>query len=105
MGRVVAFDTRDPRFKSGHQQILLTINCIEKTKIKKKRLGIAHLERYTIQSSIYGKCTSKNQPKVQLNTNCKLSGPAKISHNRICAKNWTKSGVAKLEKNNKWFGQ
>ena len=39
VGRVVASDTRGPRFKSGHQQTLhylYTVNCIEKTKIKKK---------------------------------------------------------------------
>ena len=30
----VASDTRDPRFESSHQQMLLTINGIEKIKIK-----------------------------------------------------------------------
>ena len=46
VGRVVARDTRGPRFHSSHQQNfiehLLIINCIEKTKINKKRLGMAH---------------------------------------------------------------
>ena len=28
IGKAVASDTRDPRFKSSHQQILFTINCI-----------------------------------------------------------------------------
>ena len=40
VGRAVAFDTRDLRFESSHQQIfikhLFTVNCVEKTKIKKK---------------------------------------------------------------------
>ena len=37
--RMVASDTRGPRFKSSHQQILylLTANCIEKTKVNQKR--------------------------------------------------------------------
>ena len=34
VGRVVASDTRDPRFESNHWQIIFTINCIQKTKIK-----------------------------------------------------------------------
>ena len=46
VGRAVAFDTRDPRFDSSHWQNfiehLFIINCIEKTKINKKRLGMAH---------------------------------------------------------------
>ena len=46
VGRAVAFDTRGPRFDSSHRQNfiehLFIINCIEKTKIKKKRPGMAH---------------------------------------------------------------
>ena len=46
VGRVVAFDTRGPRFDSSHRQNfiehLFIINCIEKTKINKKRPGMAH---------------------------------------------------------------
>ena len=46
VGRAVAFDTRGPRFDSSHWQNfiehLFIINCIEKTKINKKRLGMAH---------------------------------------------------------------
>ena len=45
-GRAVAFDTRRPRFDSSHRQNfiehLFIINCIEKTKINKKRPGMAH---------------------------------------------------------------
>ena len=40
VGRAVASDSRDPRFESRHQQTfiehLFTVNCVEKTKIKKK---------------------------------------------------------------------
>ena len=32
----VAFNTRDPLFESIHRQILIAINCIGKTNIKKK---------------------------------------------------------------------
>ena len=47
MGRAVASDTRGPRFESSHWQLLsdiylFTVNCIEKTKIKKKRPWMAH---------------------------------------------------------------
>ena len=63
VGRVVASDTRGPRFESSHRQnlcwtfvYLFTINCIEKTKIKKeagngtlfkKRLGYV---RYNVST-------------------------------------------------------
>ena len=43
VGRADASDTRDPRFKSHHRQIIYRFICqlhdIEKTKIKKKRQG------------------------------------------------------------------
>ena len=50
VGRAVAFNTRGPRFDSSHRQNfiehlfvnLFIINCIEKTKINKKRQGMAH---------------------------------------------------------------
>ena len=46
---MVASNTRDPRFESSHRQILFTIkciiNCVEKTKIKKKRPGMARLNK------------------------------------------------------------
>ena len=49
VGRAVASDTRGPRFESSHRQnlywTLFTVNCIEKTKIKKKRPGMAHLKK------------------------------------------------------------
>ena len=43
VGRAVTFDTRGPQFvrKKCIEQ-LFTVNCIEKTKIKKKRPGMAH---------------------------------------------------------------
>ena len=50
VGRAVTFDARGPRFESSHRQTfisdiyLFTVNCIEKTKIKKKRPGMAHLK-------------------------------------------------------------
>ena len=48
VGRAVASNTRGPRFESSHWQTLYiehvsTVNCIEKTKIKKKRSRMAHL--------------------------------------------------------------
>ena len=42
VGRAVASDTRGPRFESSHRRNFIhvfTINCIEKTKIKKKEAG------------------------------------------------------------------
>ena len=45
VGRAVSSDTRVPRFESSHQQTFIhvfTINCIEKTKMKKKRPEMAH---------------------------------------------------------------
>ena len=63
-------DTRRPQFESSHRRIfihLFTVNCIEKTK-RKKRPGIVHLKmsgylgrhdtKITLQSllSIYLKC-------------------------------------------------
>ena len=50
VGRAVATDTRGPRFKSSHWRkfkkniCLLFVNFIEKTKIKIKRPGMAHLK-------------------------------------------------------------
>ena len=48
VGRAVASDTRGPRFKSSHRRNcinILTNNCIEKTKIKKKEAGIGTILR------------------------------------------------------------
>ena len=46
VGRAVAPDSRGPWFESRHWQKIyiehFTVNCIEKTKIKKKRPGKAH---------------------------------------------------------------
>ena len=48
VGRAVASVTRGPRFESSHRQTfildiyLFPVNFIEKTKIKKKRQGMAH---------------------------------------------------------------
>ena len=44
-GRVVASDTRDSRFESSHRQTLFNVYCIEETKIKKKRPGMAQLNK------------------------------------------------------------
>ena len=47
VGRVVASDTRGPRFESAHQKTfyyLSSVNCIEKTNIKKKGPGMGHLK-------------------------------------------------------------
>ena len=58
VGRAVASDTRDPQFESSHRKAfikhLFTVNCVVKTKIKKKRPGMAyfltniHFVRYTL---------------------------------------------------------
>ena len=46
VGRAFAFDTRGPRFNCSHRQYfiehLFIINFIEKTKLNKKRPGMAH---------------------------------------------------------------
>ena len=39
VGRAIASDASDPQFKSLHWQLLLTVGCFEKTKIKKKEAG------------------------------------------------------------------
>ena len=58
--RAVSSDTRDPWFESCHWQnlywTLFPFNCIEKTKIKKKRLGMAHFlkNKIFISLSLYG---------------------------------------------------
>ena len=43
VGRAAASDTRDPRFEPCHPQNLIYLFIIEKTKMKKKRLGMIHL--------------------------------------------------------------
>ena len=60
VGRVVASDTRGLRFESSHRQNFIhvfTINCVEKTKIKKKGPGMAPFLK---------------KPKKQLNQKCSL---------------------------------
>ena len=50
-GRAVASDTTDPRFKSRHWQNFIyqfDNQNTEKTKIKKKRPGMAHLKKTVI---------------------------------------------------------
>ena len=42
VGRVVASNTRDLRFEFSDRQIVSNINCIEKTKMRKKSPGMAH---------------------------------------------------------------
>ena len=57
VGRAVASNTRGPQFKSSLRQTLyhlLTVNCIEKTKINKKRLGKAHfLKKQSVKGGSY----------------------------------------------------
>ena len=49
VGKAVASNTRGLRYESSHQQklywTLFTVSCQEKTKIKKKRPGMAHLKK------------------------------------------------------------
>ena len=56
VGRAGTSDTRGLWFESSHWQIFINIEhfvycqlCIEKTKIKKKRPGMAHLKKTKIQ--------------------------------------------------------
>jgi len=42
VGRVVVPNTKELQDASSHQQISFTINCIEKTKTKKKETGNGH---------------------------------------------------------------
>ena len=50
VGTAVVYDARGPQFESSHRQTfmsdiyLYTVNCIEKTKIKKRRPIMAHLK-------------------------------------------------------------
>ena len=49
VGRAVASNTRRPWFKTSHRKTfyiehLFSVNCIEKTKIKKKRPGMVHFK-------------------------------------------------------------
>ena len=48
VGREVASHTSDPQFKSSHRQILFTIHCVEKTKMKKKRPGLAQFKKMMV---------------------------------------------------------
>ena len=52
VGRAVASDTRDPSFESSHSETfieqLFAVNCVEKTKIKKKRPEMVHLKKKTL---------------------------------------------------------
>ena len=41
VGRAIASHTRDPRFESSHRQDFIMNIFVEKTKIKKKRSGMA----------------------------------------------------------------
>ena len=52
VGRAVAADTRDLSFKSQHWQnfIYQLYSIIEKTKLKKKRLGMAHLRKIATET-------------------------------------------------------
>ena len=54
VGRAVNFNTRGPRFDSSHWQNfiehLFIINCIEKTKINKKRPGMAHFFKKKVEA-------------------------------------------------------
>ena len=43
-GREVIFDTRDQQFESSHRQFFIAINCIEKTKKRKKKPGMGQIE-------------------------------------------------------------
>ena len=49
VGKAVASDNRGPRFKPSHRRsfywALLIVSCVEKTKIKKKRPGMAHFKK------------------------------------------------------------
>ena len=52
VGRAVASVFRGPQFVSSHRQKnyfehLFIVNCIEKTKVKKKRPGMAHFKKIT----------------------------------------------------------
>ena len=57
VGRAVASDTRGPQFESSHWQnsliYLFTVNCIEKTKIKKKEAGNGPILKKETRSLIF----------------------------------------------------
>ena len=69
VGRAVALDIRGPRFDSSHLQNfiehLFIINCIEKTKLNKKRPGMAHfLEEKKIYRGFCSRLTRASSYKV-----------------------------------------
>ena len=61
VGRAVAANTRDLLFKSSHWQTfiehLLTVNCVEKTKIKQKEAGNGQFKKNNdILTAIWSIC-------------------------------------------------
>ena len=70
VGRAVAFNSRDPRFDSSHRKNfiehffvnLFIINCIEKTKINKKRPGMAHFLKKTWKDNVNYRFLLRQKP-------------------------------------------
>ena len=67
VGRAVAFITRDLLFESSHSQTyiehLFTINCVEKTKIKKKDAGNCPFFIKTKQKNQLGRVRERGRMK------------------------------------------
>ena len=75
VGRAVASDSKGPRSESHHRQNIyiehFTVNCIEKTKIKKKRPGRAHFfkkKHQFLQGSTFKSTALSMSPLVVLGT-------------------------------------
>ena len=52
VGRAVTSDTRGSSHWQTYIEQLFTVNCIEKTKMKKKRPGMAHLKSIVVETTL-----------------------------------------------------
>ena len=53
VGKAIASNNRDPWFKSNHQQILFTINCIEKTEINKNTPSLSLIKIFWLSKPLF----------------------------------------------------
>ena len=66
VGRVVASNSRGPQFESSHWQhfiLNIIVNCIEKTKIKKQRPGMAHFFKKRVEDEVHSRIENLDNKK------------------------------------------
>ena len=76
VGREVASNTRDSRFKSNHQWIIISVNFIENEEISKEKEAASGPKKTfcaTLPNLL--KRTRFVSPKIKLKINCKLKIP------------------------------